>query len=48
MYELYALGLLDGDEKVEMDSHLRRGCVTCQQSLNDAQAINAVLCLPFR
>jgi hypothetical protein len=43
MYELYALGLLDGDEKTEMDSHLRRGCVTCQQSLSDAQAINAVL-----
>jgi Anti-sigma-K factor rskA len=43
MYELYALGLLDGDEKTEMDAHLRRGCVTCRQSLNDAQAINAVL-----
>jgi hypothetical protein len=43
MYELYALGLLDGDEKTEMDVHLRRGCVTCQQSLSDAQAINAVL-----
>jgi hypothetical protein len=43
MYELYALGLLDGDEKTEMDSHLRRGCVTCQRSLSDAQAINAVL-----
>jgi len=43
MYELYALGLLDGDEKTEMDAHLRRGCVTCQQSLTDAQAINAVL-----
>lgn len=43
MYELYALGLLDGDEKQEMDAHLRRGCVTCRQSLSDAQAINAVL-----
>jgi hypothetical protein len=44
MYELYALGLLeDGDEKQEMDTHLQRGCATCRQSLNDAQALNAVL-----
>jgi anti-sigma-K factor RskA len=43
MYELYALGLLDGDEKSEIDSHLQRGCAACRQSLNEAQAINAVL-----
>jgi anti-sigma-K factor RskA len=43
MHELYALGLLDGDEKQEIDAHLQRGCPTCRQSLSEAQAMNAVL-----
>jgi hypothetical protein len=42
-YELYALGLLEGEEKGEMDSHLSRGCPTCQKGLNDALAINAMV-----
>jgi anti-sigma-K factor RskA len=43
MHELYALGVLDGDEKLEIEAHLQRGCAACRQSLSEAQAINAVL-----
>src|ERR1700674_3726612 len=42
-YELYALGVLDGEEKVEIDAHLGRGCETCRQGLADARALNAAL-----
>ncbi len=42
-YELYALGLLEGDEKDELDAHLGRGCETCRRNLNGALAINTVL-----
>src|ERR1700677_4439061 len=42
-FELYALGLLDGEEKIEMDAHLTRGCQTCRKALNDALAVNALL-----
>ena len=46
-FELYALGLLDGEEKSEMDSHLSRGCEHCRRALNDALAINTlILTLP--
>jgi predicted anti-sigma-YlaC factor YlaD len=43
MHELYALGVLDGDEKLEIEAHLQRGCAACRQSLSQAQAVNAVL-----
>ena len=43
MHELYALGVLDGEEKIEVDAHLRRGCATCLQNMAEAQAMNAVL-----
>jgi hypothetical protein len=43
LYELYALGVLDGEEKDEADAHLARGCETCRKSLNDALAINTIL-----
>ncbi len=43
LYELYALGLAEGEEKAEMDAHLGRGCPTCVKSLNDALAVNALL-----
>jgi hypothetical protein len=43
MHELYALGLLDGEEKLEIDAHLGRGCATCRQNLSEAQAVNAIL-----
>jgi anti-sigma-K factor RskA len=43
VYELYALGQLDGEEKDEADAHLNRGCAVCQSSLNQALALNAVV-----
>jgi anti-sigma-K factor RskA len=42
-YELYALGLLEGEEKDELESHLARGCETCLHKLTDAHAVNALL-----
>jgi anti-sigma-K factor RskA len=42
-YELYALGLLDGEEKREIDEHLARNCVDCQKHLKGALAVNALL-----
>src|SRR6266851_2718140 len=42
-YELYALGVLDGEEKAQIDAHLTRGCETCRQGLADARAMNAAL-----
>jgi anti-sigma-K factor RskA len=42
-YELYALGVLDGAEKAEIDAHLARGCEVCRQGLADARAMNAAL-----
>ena len=42
-YELYALGVLEGEEKAEIDAHLARGCETCRQGLADARALNAAL-----
>lgn len=41
--ELYALGLLEDNERDEMDAHLRRGCENCGKSLNQALALNTVL-----
>ena len=43
LYELYALGVLDGEDKAEADAHLARGCETCRKSLNEAMAINTIL-----
>jgi hypothetical protein len=43
VYELYALGQLDGEEKDEADAHLQRGCAVCRGSLNAALALNALL-----
>jgi anti-sigma-K factor RskA len=42
-YELYALGVLDGEEKAEIDAHLARGCEDCRKGLADARAMNAAL-----
>jgi hypothetical protein len=41
MYELYALGLLEDEEREEIDAHLGRGCEACRKSLNEALAMNA-------
>jgi hypothetical protein len=43
MYELYALGVLEGEEKAEIDEHLGRGCENCRRGLAEARAFNAVL-----
>jgi hypothetical protein len=42
-YELHALGVLEGEEKAEIDAHLARGCETCGKGLADARAMNAAL-----
>jgi hypothetical protein len=42
-YELYSLGLLDGEEKFEVEAHLARNCSACQKSLKDALAVNALM-----
>ena len=43
LYELYALGVLEGEERAEADAHLARGCEVCKQSLNEALVINTML-----
>lgn len=43
LYELYALGLLETDERDEADAHLGRGCEVCRKNLNAALALNAIV-----
>jgi anti-sigma-K factor RskA len=42
-YELYSLGLLDGEEKREIEEHLARNCTVCQKHLKDALGVNALM-----
>jgi anti-sigma-K factor RskA len=42
-YELYSLGLLEEDEKREIEAHLARRCAVCQKHLKDALGVNALL-----
>jgi anti-sigma-K factor RskA len=42
-YELYSLGLLDGEEKREIEAHLARNCTVCQKYLKDALGVNALM-----
>ena len=42
MFELYALGLLEGAEKDEIEAHLARGCGTCEKNHGDALALNEI------
>ncbi len=42
-FEFYALGVLDPEQKAEIDAHLRTGCATCEAALKDALAVNAIL-----
>jgi anti-sigma-K factor RskA len=42
-FELYALGVLDAAEKVDLETHLRTGCATCEASLRNALAMNAIV-----
>jgi hypothetical protein len=43
MYELYALGVLDSDEKIEIEEHLARGCQECGDGVKHAIELNAML-----
>jgi len=43
LYELYALGILDPEEKVELEDHLRTNCVTCSAELRRSLYRNAML-----
>lgn len=42
-FELYALGVLDPEEKAGIDAHLRTGCATCEAALKNALAVNAIV-----
>ena len=42
-YELYSLGLLEGEEKREVEAHLGRNCAVCQKYLKDALGMNALM-----
>jgi len=42
-YELYSLGLLEGEEKREVEAHLARNCAVCQKYLKDALGVNALM-----
>src|SRR5579862_4109851 len=42
-YELYSLGLLDGEEKREVEAHLERNCTVCKKYLKDALGVNALM-----
>src|SRR5262249_22714049 len=43
MMELYSLGVLEGEERDELDAHLARDCETCRKNLKGAVAMNAAL-----
>lgn len=43
MYELYALGALEGEELAELDAHLERGCEACRRGIKRALATNAMI-----
>jgi Anti-sigma-K factor rskA len=42
-FELYALGLAEDEERGEIDTHLARGCETCQANLREALAVHALM-----
>src|ERR1035437_69204 len=43
MYELYALGLLEPEERNEIDTHIGRGCETCKAGIRRAGATNSAI-----
>src|ERR1700681_2117042 len=45
MYELYALGLLDANEKDEIDQHLAQGCTECGKGVRQAVEISTMFAL---
>ncbi len=42
LYELYSLGLLEGEERDEADAHLGRNCASCRASLRNALVLNSL------
>ena len=45
LYELYALGVLTGEEKMEIESHLASNCQDCVAGVKQASAFNAIFTL---
>lgn len=43
LYELYGLGVLEAEQRAEIDAHLARGCENCRRTLGGALALNAAL-----
>ena len=43
MFELYTLGVLETEEREEIDQHLARGCAECRRNLHAALAMNSTL-----
>lgn len=43
LYELYALGALEDEERLEMDAHMARECPNCTVGVKRALAMNAVI-----
>ena len=43
LFELYALGVLEREEKDEIDEHLGRRCETCTMNLTRATAMNSMV-----
>jgi anti-sigma-K factor RskA len=41
LYELYALGVLEPEERLEIAAHLARGCPNCERGVNRALMTNA-------
>ena len=43
LYELYALGAVEDDDRVELDAHMSRECPHCTAGVRKALALNAVM-----
>ena len=43
LLELYALGLLDGEERAEIEEHLRTNCIRCTPALKSSRALNVAV-----
>jgi anti-sigma-K factor RskA len=43
LYELYALGALEDEERLELDAHMARQCPNCTPGVKRAMAMNAIV-----
>ncbi len=39
LYELYAMGVLDGEEQAELEQHISTGCAVCSDGIKHAAAV---------